>query len=64
VRDCGEADCTVRVTFADSCGAVATGVDVVTWGRGQTRDVAEAEAMDTCRADGCRIATATCTSRD
>src|SRR5262249_47940577 len=64
VRDCSEADCTVRGACAEGGGAVAPGAGWAAGGRGQPRDGAEAEAMDSCGADGCRIATATCTGPD
>ena len=63
MRECDESDCAIRVSFADSCGAVATSADWVAWGHADTRAGAESEAMAACRGAGCHIQTWACTSR-
>jgi uncharacterized protein DUF4189 len=63
LAQCGGGDCEVRVWFANSCGAVASGADEVAWGHADTREGAEAEAMAACKAAGCHIETWACTSR-
>jgi hypothetical protein len=63
LAQCGGGDCEVRVWFANSCGAVASGVDDVAWGHADTREGAEAEAMAACKAAGCHIESWACTSR-
>ena len=63
LEQCGGGDCEVRVWFANSCGAVASGADEVAWGHADTREGAEAEAMAACKAAGCHIESWACTSR-
>ncbi|MFI9509237.1 DUF4189 domain-containing protein [Nocardia sp. NPDC052566] len=58
---CGHSDCTVLVSFSNSCGAVADGGRKYYGGHGSTRAAAERNAL--ARAGGGSILTWACTTR-
>src|SRR5262249_51496234 len=62
LRQCGRA-CLIRVSFANSCGAVVTSTQWVSWGHADTLAGAESEAMAACPLTVCQLVTSACTGR-
>lgn len=62
---CGVRDCQAVVWFRNGCGAFAKGGSAYGWGIGNTRAIAEENALAECRKRGpaCRIISWSCTSR-
>lgn len=65
VERCKAADCKAVVWFENSCGAFSRGTRAYGWGIGQTRALAEANALAECRKRGgnCGIVAWACTTR-
>jgi Domain of unknown function (DUF4189) len=56
-------DCEVRVWFQNACGAVAESDARIGWGWGESREIAERNAISGCQDNSCKIITWACTSR-
>mgnify|MGYP003864991027 CR=1 FL=1 len=63
LKECGKADCVVRVWFKNACGAVAENDEVIGWGWSKSAAEAKAQAISSCGGGDCEITTWACTER-
>jgi len=62
LSQCGS-DCSVKVWFANACGAVAKGGGYLGWAWNVDETAAKVNALESCGNSSCEIAVWACTSR-